>query len=172
MHILMEIDPSWGAGLVLAGLIAIIFTLGRLIRKHSTRSADEWPGVPTGRGTAEADARLRDAADRLMAEIESVGKETRAEVETRVRVLAELLARADMVIDQIEGTEPVPPPPRFEEVYRLADEGLDAAAIAEHTSFERGEVELILGIRTRTTASGRLERVERPRPGSTGEGRA
>jgi len=172
MHILMEIDPSLAGVLVLAGLIAIIFTLGRLIRKHSARSADEWPGVPTGRGAAGADARLRDTADRLMAEIESVGKETRAEVETRVRVLAELLARADVVIDQIEGTEPVPPPPRFEEVYRLADDGLDPAGIAERTSFERGEVELILGIRTRTTASGRLERVERPRPGGAGEGRA
>jgi len=172
MHILAEIDSSWAGVLVLAGLIAMVFTLGRLIRKHYNRTTDEWPGVPTGRGTPGADARLRDTADRLMAEIESAGKETRAEVETRVRVLAELLVRADAVIERVEGTEPVPPPPRFEEVYRLADDGLDPAAIAERTSFERGEVELILGIRTRTTASGRLERVERPRPGGAGEDRA
>ena len=57
----------------------------------------------------------------------------------------------------MQGAEPVPQPPRFEEVYRLADEGADAAAIAERTDFERGEVELILSLR-------------RPRAGSDPDG--
>ena len=172
MFFLAEIGPSLAGVLVLAGLIAIIFTLGRLIKKHAPRDAGAGPGLVPGRVDAITEARMREIADRLMTEIESLGRESRGEVETRARVLAELLARADAVIDGLEGAKPVPPPPRFEEVYRLTDEGLDAASIAERTSFERGEVELILGIRTRTTASGRLERVERPSPPGTGEDRA
>jgi len=176
MFLLAEISPSLAGVLVLAGLIAIIFTLGRLIKKHAPpRNAGGEPALLPGRVDAVAEARLREAADRLMTEIETLGRESRAEVETRVRVLAELLARADAVIEGLGGAgaaKPVPPPPRFEEVYRLTDEGLDPAAIAERTSFERGEVELILGIRTRTTASGRFERVERPRPPGVGEDRA
>ena len=168
MCVLAEISPSWAGVLVLAGLIAIVFTLGRLIKKHSTRDAEAGPGLPRPRGYADAEARLKETAERLTAEIEGVARESRAEVETRVRVLAELLARADAAIGKLPNEEPVPPPPRFEEVYRLADEGLDAAAIAGRTSFERGEVELILGIRTRTTASGRVVRVERPRPADSG----
>lgn len=155
--------------LVLAGLIAIVFTLGRLIKKHSAGDAGAGAGLPVGRGLADAETRLKETAERLMTEIEGLGRESRAEVETRVRVLAGLLTWADAVVERLEGAKPVPPPPRFEEVYRLTDEGLDSAAIAERTSFERGEVELILGIRTRTTASGRLERVERPRPADIAE---
>jgi hypothetical protein len=41
----------------------------------------------------------------------------------------------------------LPGDPRFAEVYRLADDGLDPAEIAARTEFERGEVELILGLR-------------------------
>ncbi len=171
MGFLANISSSWAGVLVLAGLIAIVFTLGRLIKKHSARNAEAWPDLPPARGLADAEARFKETAERMMADIEKMGREARGEVETRVRVLAELLARADAVIDRIEGAEPVPPPPRFEEVYRLVDDGLDAAAIAERTSFERGEIELILGIRTRTTASGRLERVERPRAKGAGEDR-
>ncbi|MHC4252859.1 MAG: hypothetical protein ACYS9X_27390 [Planctomycetota bacterium] len=172
MYLLAEINSSLAGVLVLAGLIALVFTLGRLIKKHSTRDAEAGPQLPSARAHADAEARLRETAERLMAEIEGVARESRAEVETRVRVLAELLARADAAIERLPGAEPVPPPPRFEEVYRLADDGLDAAAIAGRTSFERGEVELILGVRTRTTASGRVERVERPRPSGAGEDRA
>ncbi|MHC5054180.1 MAG: hypothetical protein ACYTKD_05630 [Planctomycetota bacterium] len=175
MYLLAEINSSLAGVLVLAGLIALVFTLGRLIRKHknlATRDAGAGPQLPSARAQADAEARLRETAERLMAEIETMARESRAEVETRVRVLAELLARADAAIEKLPGEEPVPPPPRFEEVYRLADEGLDAAAIAGRTSFERGEVELILGVRTRTTASGRVERVERPRPRGAGEDRA
>ena len=161
MHVIAEIGSSWAGILILAGLIAVVFTLGRLLKRHSGSDAGAGTGLSPARGLADADTRLKETAERLMADIEALGRESRAEVETRVRVLAELLARADAVIEGMERAEPVPPPPRFEEVYRLADEGLDPAAIAGRTSFERGEVELILGIRTRTTASGRVERVER-----------
>ena len=107
----------------------------------------------------ETEARLRETSNRLMAEIESLGREVRGQTETRVRVLNELLARADGAISRMQGAEPVPQPPRFEEVYRLADEGADAAAIAERTDFERGEVELILSLR-------------RPRAGADPDGSA
>ena len=50
-------------------------------------------------------------------------------------------------MSRMQGADLAPQPPRFEEVYRLADEGVDAAAIAEGTDFERGEVELILSLR-------------------------
>jgi hypothetical protein len=169
MCFLAEIGPSWAGVLVLAGLIAIVFTLGRLLQKRSGADAGAGTGLPPARAYADAEARLKETDERLMADIETIGRESRAEVETRARVLAELLSRADAVVGRLEGAKPVPPPPRFEEVYRLADEGLDAATIAERTSFERGEVELILGIRTRTTASGRVERVERPRPADVTE---
>ena len=150
---------DWTGVLILAGLIALTITLGRLIRRHGAKEG-VGPGeglepggyVRRGSGGAvETEARLRETSGRLMAEIETLGREVRGQTETRIRVLNELLARADGVMSRMQGAEPAPQPPRFEEVYRLADEGADAAAIAERTDFERGEVELILSLRRPST---------------------
>ena len=158
MIVLAGSAPDWTVVLILAGLIALTITLGRLIRRHGPRrGAEADGGLPTGRGVAQTEARLRETSERLMAEIESLGREVRGQTETRVRVLNELLALADTAISRMEGAEPLPQPPRFEEVYRLADAGLDAASIAERTTFERGEVELILSLRRRSTDSQRTD---------------
>ena len=149
MPVLAEIDSSWAAALILAGLIALVFTLGRLIRRHSAGVPGAGAAPPGGPSPADAERRLRETAERLMAEIESLGREMRGQVETRVRVLNELLARTDETISRIEGAERPPAPPRFEEVYRLADDGLEPPSIAERTTFEQGEVELILSLRRR-----------------------
>ncbi len=43
---------------------------------------------------------------------------------------------------------PAPPvPPAHERIYRLSDQGMDAAGICRETGLEKGEVELILGLR-------------------------
>jgi len=43
----------------------------------------------------------------------------------------------------------VAPPPRYAEIYALADQGLDPTQIAQQTGVPTGEVELILGLRGR-----------------------
>ncbi len=156
MTILAGISLDWAFALILAGVIALVITLGRLTRRHGGQGDG---GPASGRGVAEADERLRETAEGLMAEIDTFGREVQGRVETRVRVLNELLVRADSVASRLDGAEAgagTAPPPQFDEVYQLADEGLDAAAIAARTSFECGEVDLILSLRreSRSRANG------------------
>lgn len=157
---LAGISSDWTFALILAGVIALVITLGRLHRRRGGQGdAGVGGGPASGRGVAEADERLRETADRLMVELDTFGREVQGRVETRVRVLNELLARADTVASRLDGAGAgagTAQPPRFEEVYRLADDGVDAAAIAARTSFERGEVDLILSLRreSRSGANG------------------
>jgi hypothetical protein len=67
---------------------------------------------------------------------------------------AEALGRAGLDLSQTlvrrdePSSEPRPPvATRYQEIYALADEGLDAAEIASRLSSPVGEVQLILGLR-------------------------
>jgi hypothetical protein len=164
--------PDWTAILVISGLIALVFSLGRLLRRCARSRSGPQQSAPDARrqpgsqtiATEPSERRLRETAEELMAEIEELGRDVRAQVETRMRTLTELIDRADAAASRLREAGPAPRPPRtpegtgasspgrrpddgFEEVRRLADEGLDPGGIAARTDFEKGEVELILGLR-------------------------
>ena len=169
-----------GPVLLIAGAIVLVISLARLFRKRE-RGRDRAAGAG---GDTDAVRRLREAADREMARIEEHSREARAEIETKVHVLNGLLVRAEKVIARLEGAGEVPrqvgttegpdaapaaeghapSDPRFTEVYRLADDGLDPPAIAGRTEFESGEVELILSLRAKASREG-------PSAGGPGDGR-
>jgi hypothetical protein len=73
--------------------------------------------------------------------------------ETRLRVLAELLDRAERTTSAMPGGGAGRVADKLTEVYALADDGLDSTAIAERTEFERGEVELILSLRKKSLSA-------------------
>jgi hypothetical protein len=145
---LAEVGSSWGALLLMAGAIALVFSLGRLLKKLARRGGQESGAADAGDGDGSA-RRMRGATDACLAEIESAAREAGARLETRIRVLNELLLRAEALQSRLGEKGTPAAPSRFAEVYRLADDGLDPAEIAARTDFERGEVDLILSLRRR-----------------------
>ena len=169
--VLAEGDTSaLGPVLLVAGAIVFVISLGRLLRmrRGPAGASSGGSGDDAGEGAAR---RLREAADVEIGRIIEHAREARAGIETKTHVLNALLLRAERVIARLDEARPdgthadgarpgdagdegpgtpdakAAEDPRFAEVYRLADDGLDPARIASRTEFERGEVELILGLR-------------------------
>lgn len=152
------VTSAVGPVLLVAGAIVLAISLGRLVRRRERR-----PGSPDGNEDTDAVRRIREAAEREIARVEDRARDARAQIETKIHLLNGLLVRSEKVIARLEGQEKraggepgrgAPGEARFAEVYRLADEGLDAAEIASRTEFERGEVELVLSLRARSGREG------------------
>jgi hypothetical protein len=146
--------------LIVVAAIVLAFTFGRLARR---RSADA-SGADGGDGGGDPSAhvrRVQEAGDEALRQIESLGRETVARAETRLRVLNELLVRAERLTARDAASAGDAVADGFAQVCRLADEGLDPGTIAERTEFQRTEVELMLSLRKRSTRS------KADRPGKT-----
>ncbi|KAF0240504.1 MAG: hypothetical protein FD180_4900 [Planctomycetota bacterium] len=99
----------------------------------------------------------RESMEALFVQLQEFSREMLAKLDMKVRVLNELLTRAEARIEELKrlsapGTLAAPSPskpanPLHEKVFRLADGGRASADIAVETGLERGEVELILGLR-------------------------
>jgi len=144
MMVLAEVSDLSGV-MIMLGAIVVAFTLGRLLGRRGRA-----PGAPDGSSAEEQIERIEEAGGRVLRDIESLGNETVARAETRLRVLNEMVLRAERAGVASESENGGELAGRFDEVYRLADEGVDPNGIAERTSFERGEVDLILGLRARS----------------------
>jgi len=150
MPLAVEIANVAGV-LLVAGAIVLAISLGRLFRRATPAESSA--------GGQEAIRRLRETADRLASELEAIGREARAQLETRIRVLNELILEAERLAERLGSPGPQAPGPqgartRLDEVVELAAAGLDPAAIAARTGFERGEVELILSLARRSGTGG------------------
>jgi hypothetical protein len=128
--------------LMVVGAAVVAFTLGRLAWRR--RAADADPAFGEEHGQVR---RLREKTDQMISEIEAMGRETIARAETRIRVLNELLVRANSSASRTSPDAERVDASRLDEVHRLAREGLGPAGIAERTGFEPGEIELILSLR-------------------------
>ena len=143
-------------------MIIISWTLLRAQLKRRRRPAAP-KASPTAAAAGAVETRLRHTVDDLVMQLAETCRETGAHLETRIRVLNELVAEADKRIETLRRmagssespatAEPAgapaaaPPMPAYERIYDLADRGLDAVAIAQETGYHRGEVELILSLR-------------------------
>ena len=164
-----------GPVLLVAGAIVLAISLGRLARKRGRgagRSGGDEDAEAVRRVREAADrelARIEDHARRARAEIETKTRVMNGLLVRAEKVIARLekerggAAASGHLSDPTDraaasghlsdptgraaAREKPPGDPRFAEVYRLADDGLDPAEIAARTEFERGEVELILGLR-------------------------
>lgn len=109
-------------------------------------------------GSFDADVRdPRQELERLLVEIQDLSRDHIARLDTKIRLLNQLLLDCDRKKAELEAllgksTSPAPPAraanPLHDQVYTLKDSGRDVAAICQATGLEKGEVELILGLRS------------------------
>lgn len=140
----------WAVLFGVAVLTAMTFMQRAKLRK---RAGVDLPGKSSDGDRREA----RESMEALFVQLQEFSRETLAKLDTKVRVLNELLTRAEARIEELKklsapGTLSAPSPskpvnPLHEKVYRLADAGRSPAEIAGDAGLERGEVELILGLR-------------------------
>ena len=148
------ISPMWVLAMVGALFVAIV--LPRL-RRRRTGGAE-----PMGTFDRAAIKGPREELERLLTDIQDLSREHIARLDTKIRMLDQLLLECDRKKRDLEallgrdpaaGT-PAPPPapmrpanPLHEQVYSLKDSGKEVADICTATGLEKGEVELILGLR-------------------------
>lgn len=145
------------SGLVYTVLgFSILAILLVLMRRRPARPAS--PGSLEGRRQD-----VQEKLERLVVEIQDLSREAVAKLDTRIRMMNQLLVECETKIRSLETaigraaphepavTEPEPPPratnPLHEQVYGLQDQGKDVDGICGATGLERGEIELILGLR-------------------------
>lgn len=137
-------------GLYLLMVVLALFAAILLPRLRRRRAPSE---PPPGR----FDPRPRDARselERLLAEIQDVSREHIARLDTKIRLLNQLLADCDRKKAELEAllgraaskAPSRPSDPLREQVSSMRSAGKDVDAICAATGLERGEVELILGI--------------------------
>ncbi|HVE41369.1 MAG TPA: hypothetical protein VNM14_15860 [Planctomycetota bacterium] len=104
----------------------------------------------------------REELERLLTEIQDLSREHIARLDTKIRMLNQLLLECDQkqrALEELLGkapagdapAKPAPAPrapnPLHDQVYSLQDSGKEVLDICAATGLEKGEVELILGLR-------------------------
>jgi hypothetical protein len=157
-------EAAEGAGgsptLWLLALAAAIFAGVALLRLRPRGIArGDRPG-----SFADAGELARAELERLVVEIQDLSREHIARLDAKIRLLSQLLAECDRKQKELESLlgRPSPaapakteaaapaaraPNPLHEQVYSLRDAGKDLLEICNATGLEKGEVELILGLR-------------------------
>ncbi len=155
------------SALFLVGLaMVIVILLRRSHRKLGRRKHDDAPMVRVPRPQQERSAHgtLDAPPDVLRWEVQmqEIGRDLSAQLDSKMSALQALIADADRAAARLEtamGQTPDPPPTqaealdpspasnRREEIYTLADYGLDTAGIANRIGIPIGEVELMLSLR-------------------------
>jgi DNA-binding NarL/FixJ family response regulator len=165
---------EWGA-IVLAVQILLLVAGWVLFQQAKTELTARAAQVPV---LTEIKA-LQKSIAALLEQLKLESTQTSAQLEARCLEARELLAALDRRLQEIAASSagrsacapettavvssspspsPAPPPAanpvltaRYQEVYSLADAGQDNAVIAQSTGFSVGEVELILGLRSRVS---------------------
>ena len=138
---------------LVVGALFVAVVLPRLRRRR------DGPQETLGTFGASAGG-AREELERLLTEIQDLSREHIARLDTKIRMLNQLLLECDQKKREIEGllgklssTEaPSKPPtraanPLHDQVYTLQDSGKQLLDICAATGLEKGEVELILGLR-------------------------
>ncbi len=175
----MNLDPASprvAAGLAFAAFLVVYLLFIRPLRKKGRKDPlDKPPGASV---FSQQRAVERDMSN-LLVEMSEMARQMTSQLDTRAAKLELLIKEADDRIatlkraaagittlppdEQIIPTSlfsdppsealpsaPPPPDPRHLEVYELADQGLSIQEIAQELSRPKGEIELILALRTGT----------------------
>jgi hypothetical protein len=136
---------------IYAGLALIVgsFLMSRLARARARTN------VPDPRRRLEElreQKGIEDDLQELVLEIQELTRKNIAILDTKIRILQQLIVDADARIQALRGELPSAggKPQKtalHQKVYEMADRGLDAHLIGRELGMERGEVDLILGLR-------------------------
>jgi hypothetical protein len=153
--------PKASAGtlwiLLVVGALFIAVVLPRLRRRRDGPQETLGSFGPSSAGP-------REELERLLTEIQDLSREHIARLDTKIRMLNQLLLECDQKKRELEallgGKAPAAPAaaeksapaaraanPLHEQVYTLQDSGREVLDICAATGLEKGEVELILGLR-------------------------
>ncbi|MBI2923015.1 MAG: hypothetical protein HYY18_18320 [Planctomycetes bacterium] len=152
---LAELPPGFGWILLGIGVLTALTIVQRARARRRDLGVDL---VDKRRERVEG----RESLDEIFVKLQEFSRDTLARLDTKIRMLNELLARADSRIAELRALSesrprpPEPPPgraanPLHEKIFRLADEGRTQPEITEATGLQRGEIELILGLREKRT---------------------
>ncbi len=152
--------PAANQGLILIVLAIVGLGVVALLPRLRRRRADP-PDRPGAFAAGEEHARAE--LEQLLAEIQDLSREHIARLDTKIRLLNQLLAECDQKKKELETLlgravstglakiEPPPPPrpanPLHDQVWSLQDAGKDLLEICTATGLEKGEVELIQNLR-------------------------
>ena len=137
--------------LVVAALFVAV-VLPRLRRRRGDEPRETLGSFGPAAGGA------REELERLLTEIQDLSREHIARLDTKIRMLNQLLLDCDQKQRELEallGKAPAADPkaaprasnPLHDQVYSLQDSGKELLDICAATGLEKGEVELILGLR-------------------------
>lgn len=140
---------------VLALVLVLLMVLPTRLRRRSLAAL---------RQTEEA--KLRESIDKLLVDLQEIGRQMNAKLETNIRVLnrmieeaeekrkelSALIERASSLSMPVKEAEPRPDPlhlftQRYSHIYKLADEGKGLLDIAELTGMPPGEIDFVLALR-------------------------
>ena len=151
-------SPATGTVLIVL-VVAALFIAVVLPRLRRRRE-----GPPETLGTfGAATGGTREELERLLTEIQDLSREHIARLDTKIRMLNQLLLECDQKKKELEALmgraapdlpaeAPAKGPakaanPLHDQVYTLQDSGKEILDICAATGLEKGEVELILGLR-------------------------
>jgi len=166
---------NWPSTLMaLAGAVILSFTLLRILARQRAASRHEpSPASERIREIRERASSHRGPVEAVMADAVELTNRLAAQLDNRAERIEQLLDEAHEAADRLEraldrasrvrenglaraapssdsasrGIDPGPSDGVHAQIYRLADEGLDASAIAHETGQPRGQVELVLALR-------------------------
>lgn len=150
---------------VVIGLITMGMIYVTVIRPSMRRKNDPLAKAPAFASLSQQRATERQMQN-LLVELAEMTRQVSGQLDTRSTKLEQLIQQADERIAQLQKAtngqfqqtnidspapaEPEPmPDPRHAEVYSLADQGHDVHQIASELGRPRGEVELILALRSK-----------------------
>lgn len=147
---------------VLMFFCGVVFILAVLIRGAMRRKA---AGPTNARASDRQDfTPVRDQIDKLLVDLQETSRELIARLDNKIRMANQLIkeiddkkAQVEKLVKQLESMpkpresrdSPPPPPlnPLHEKIYKGIDGGASVEELCRDTGMERGEVELILGLR-------------------------
>ena len=152
-------EGNQGVIFMVVGLAFLTVSL-LLPRLRGRRSANLQREGSFGDASEDATTKL----EKLLIDIQDISREHIAKLDTKIRLLSSLLAECDQKKAELEKllhtngkVEPAPTPktptasrpsnPLHDQVYALQDAGKGLDDICGETGLERGEVELIFGLR-------------------------
>lgn len=147
-------------------ICAVVLTLLYAVFRSGFRRKDPLRDQPGGH-LSQQRAVEREMSN-VLVELSEMARQITAQLDTRAARLESLIQDADRKIAQLQrqSTSPsgsaLPPPAiaptpvmdeRYQAIYDLADQGLDARQIAGKLDRPRGEIELILALREKIAVS-------------------